>query len=176
MTLFKNFIHLFGAPRLYIAMNLIAFIVTITQSINNFLNQGNTMSFMKIIAVTACLFAGGLISSDKAFAASSGWMDSKKALKFNKRILKRGGNIPTSIRCKNNPIAVGMNMKNTMLKIEYRPNPKKQGWSLSWGAGSIGSFERKYRSKGFVKVSSSSFRRKSGLIIPCAVYHRKLKK
>lgn len=128
---------------------------------------------MKMIAVAVCLVAGGLISADKVFAASSGWMDANELKKFSSKVLRKGKNIPTSIKCKNNPAVAGMSRKNTMVLIGYRPNPNKTKWRWAWGAGGIGPVDLKYVKKGYVKVSTGSFKRKSGLVIPCAIWHKK---
>ncbi|MFK5977943.1 MAG: hypothetical protein QM488_03545 [Rhizobiaceae bacterium] len=134
------------------------------------------MGLIRNITITTCLLAGGLLSTGEVFAASSGWMDANELNKFSSKVLRRGKNIPTSIRCKNNTAVVGMSRKNTMVLIGYRPNPDKTKWLWAWGAGGIGPTDLKYVKKGFRKVSSDSFRRETGLVIPCAIWHKKSKK
>lgn len=134
------------------------------------------MGTFKNITITTCLLAGALLSAGEVFAASSGWMDANELKKFSSKVLTRGKNIPTSIRCKNNTAVVGMSRKNTMLLIGYRPNPDKTKWEWAWGAGGIGSFDLIYVQTGYRKVSFDSYRRKSGLVIPCAIWHKKVKK
>jgi hypothetical protein len=104
-----------------------------------------------------------------AFSASSGWMDANEANAFSGKVLRKN-NIPTSIQCKNNDAVAGMDRRNTLIKFEYQPNPKNNRWSWAWGAN-VGKINADLTKKGFKKVSQGSFRRASGLVIPCAIWH-----
>ena len=64
-----------------------------------------------------------------------------------------------------------MNRKNTMVNITYRNNPKEVDWTWAWGAD-VGRIGKKRMKQGFKRVSYDSFRRKSGLKIGCAIWHK----
>ena len=68
-------------------------------------------------------------------------------------------------------MVAGMDRRNMMLKIEYSSNPHHQSWKWAWG-GAVGKVEHDYAAKGYKMVSQDSFRRPSGLLMRCAIWHK----
>lgn len=131
------------------------------------MNFSNKCLRTTILAVTACAITA------PAYAASSGWINANELVSFNNHVLKDGSlNIPTGIACKNNDAVPGMDRRNTMVKIEYQPNPKHEAWKWAWGANVVKT-GIDLTKKGYKLVSEDSFRRKSGLLIRCAIWNKK---
>ncbi len=104
------------------------------------------------------------------YAKSSGWINANELEHFSNKVLRKG-NIPVKISCKNNDAVTGMDRRNTLVKIEYKANTKNLQWRWGWG-GNVGKWAARYKKEGYKMVSKSSFRRKSGLVVPCAIWHK----
>ena len=117
-------------------------------------------------AVAALLF-----SVPSAFAESSGWINANELESFSRSVLNKQDKLPVRIRCKNKNTVVGMNRKNTMVNVTYRNSPKEVDWTWAWGTD-VGRIGKKRMKQGFKRVSYDSFRRKSGLKIGCAIWHK----
>lgn len=129
------------------------------------------MKILKLFAILALITAGFSSSTTPAYSMSSGWINANELQSFHRNTLRKN-NIPTSMKCKNNNAVIGMNRKNTMVNVQYRPNTSKTKWRWAWGT-IVGPSHRKLTKKGYKRVSQSSFRRPSGLLIKCAVWHKK---
>lgn len=123
----------------------------------------------KILRIT-CLAAATFTMAAPAHAASSGWVNANDLQRFSRNTL-RSDNIPTAIACKNDDVVAGMDRRNTLVKVEYKSNPTHTPWRWAWG-GNVGKIGIDLTKKGYHLVSEDSFRRKSGLLIRCAIWSK----
>jgi len=124
------------------------------------------LGFTKI-SVAVFLIGGQL--STPTYATTSEWLDGGKFNRLMKKIQRGNKNIATSIKCKVGP-GLAQSKKGTFLKVTYKPNPDEQKWLWAWGNQS-GKFGSSAKSKGYKQVSGNSFKRDSGLVTRCAVWH-----
>lgn len=128
------------------------------------MTAGKTMRFGALVLYAGLLMAGPV------YAQSTGWLDANELPKFTKAHFSKN-TLPTSISCKDSEVVAGMDRRNTMVKIEYGPNPNRTKWKWAWGTA-VGKVDHDYKADGFKIVSEDSFRRPSGLLIRCAIWHK----
>ena len=122
------------------------------------------------IFVAVAFFVGNVWTT-QSFAASSGWINAHDLQRFHSSVLLRQKQMPTGIKCRNNNAVTGMDRRNTLVNITYRPIKKGLKWRWAWG-GAVGIANAKAKKDGFKLVSSGSFRRDSGLVIRCGIWHK----
>jgi hypothetical protein len=128
------------------------------------------MTSVKVIRFGLLALCAGLVMSGTAYAQSTGWMNANDMHRFSKAHFHDGA-WPTSVSCKDAEVVAGMDRRNMLLNIEYGPNPNHTKWKWAWGPA-VGRIEHDYAAKGFKMVSQDSFRRPSGLLIRCAIWHK----
>lgn len=136
----------------------------------------NITSFMLVLILTTVLpnvSIGGAVAAE---TYTTGWVtgyEIRRTDLYGKA--KRNHFLPTKISCKNGASDKGNYKDNMLLKIDYVDrdikDPKRRDWKWRW-ATSIRKFEIENARKGFKLVSKDSFKRATGLVIKCAIWHR----
>jgi len=122
---------------------------------------------------TAFIFSILIISVSTANAKStqSGWLDARDYAAFSNRHFYEKM-MPVSIKCKSAG-GIGQTRRNTLLNAKFAPNPKKLKYHWAWGS-QLKVLNRKLKKRGYQMVSYSKFTRpKTGLVVPCAIWHKK---
>ena len=127
------------------------------------------MSVFKVILASTFLLS---FQTGPAAAATSEWMNAHDFQRFSRKHLRKK-NVPTSIRCKPAQNTRGLTRYNTMIQVTYKETNKRIRWHWAWGT-SVGVQNRKLPKKGFKRVSFYQSVRKSGLKLPCAIWHKAL--
>jgi len=125
-----------------------------------------------LLGITKISLAIALLGSSfvtPSYAETSEWLDGSKFNRLMKKIGRGNKNIATDIKCKVGP-GRAQSSKGTLLKVTYKPNPDEQKWLWAWG-NQTGNFGSDAKSKGYRQVSSDGFKRESGLVTKCAVWH-----
>jgi hypothetical protein len=128
------------------------------------------MNAYKVVGFGALVLSVGLVVAGSAYAQSTGWLDANQLQDFGKKHFSKQI-LPTAISCKDAEAVAGMDRRNTMLKIEYGPNPNHVRWEWAWGS-LVGKIDHDNIAKGYKISSQDSFRRPSGLLMRCAIWHK----
>ncbi len=122
--------------------------------------------------ITSLLIAMSIVplSTLNTHAENTGWFKSHQGRSTIKNLSKQG-QIPVTIMCKDSG-KKSFSERDVLVKLVHRDNVPKKRWHVAVGTPAVKRVGRRLPKKGYKRVSSSSFTRKSGLTIRCGVWHK----
>ena len=111
-----------------------------------------------------------LTAPAQTFAEETGWLTGDKALAAFRK-LEGQGKMPTRVQCRDSNKR-GLDFWETEYNITVAKRPA--GLQYYWGVGNFyGSTKLKAEKQGYRQVSLSQYKRKkSGLVVRCAIWHK----